>query len=169
MMTKLHHWHDLAMTRVFDRLRGPLLLILRLYIGWQFAEAGWGKLHNIQSFAGFLASLGIPMPGVNAWFVASLEYVGGMLLLVGLASRMIAIPLSINMIVAYLTADHDAVINVFHNPDAFIAATPFLFLLVSLIVLAFGPGVFSIDALIGRVSAKRGTSPDEKGVAAAAA
>ena len=59
------------------------------------------------------------------------------------------------MIVAYVTADREAVLHIFSKPDDFTAATPFLFLLVSVIVLAFGPGVFSLDALIGRMRRKR--------------
>ena len=47
----------------------------------------------------------LPAPGLNAAFVSSLELVGGILLVVGLASRLIAVPLVINMLVAYLTAD----------------------------------------------------------------
>src|SRR5216684_4204113 len=158
MIDKLCHWYDLAMTRFFDRLRSPLLLVLRLFIGWQFVQTGWGKLHGIGRVTEFFTSLGIPFPGLNAYFVSTLELVGGLLLMFGLFSRLIAIPLSINMIVAYVTADREAVLHIFSKPDDFTAATPFLFLLVSVIVLAFGPGVFSLDALIGRMWRKRGVA-----------
>jgi putative oxidoreductase len=157
MIDKLCHWYDLAMTRVFDRLRSPLLLVLRLFIGWQFVQTGWGKLHGIDKVVAFFTSLGIPAPALNAYFVSTLELVGGLLLMVGLFSRLIAIPLSINMIVAYVTADRDALLHMFSNPDGFTGATPFLFLLVSVIVLAFGPGVFSLDALIGHLWRKKAT------------
>ena len=150
MSNKLVHWYDLAMTRGFDKLRSPLLLVLRLMFGWELFQTGKGKLENIDRFIGFLTHLHIPMPVANAYFVASLECVGGLLLLVGLASRLIAIPLTINFIVAYLTADHESVVNFFKDQDAFTSAAPFLYLLVSLIVLAFGPGIFSLDELIGR-------------------
>jgi putative oxidoreductase len=149
-MSKLVHWYDLAMTRGFDKLRSPLLLVLRLMFGWELFQTGKGKLENIDRFISFLTHLHIPMPVANAYFVASLECAGGMLLLLGLASRLIATPLTINFIVAYLTADHEAVVNFFKDQDAFTSAAPFLYLLVSLIVLAFGPGFFSIDEVIGR-------------------
>jgi putative oxidoreductase len=144
-------WYDVAMTRGFDRLRSPLLLLLRLLFGWQLFQTGKGKLENIDRFVAFLSHLHIPMPVFNAHLVATLECAGGLLLLLGLASRLIAIPLTINFIVAYLTADHEAVANFFKDQDAFTGAAPFLYLLVSLIVLAFGPGIFSLDALIGRM------------------
>ena len=155
MIDKLMRWYDLAMTRGFDKLRSPLLLVLRLMFGWQLFETGKGKLENIDRFVGFLAHLHIPMPEANARFVATLECVGGLLLLLGLAARLIAIPLTINFIVAYLTADHEAVVNFFKDQEAFTSAAPFLYLLVSLIVLAFGPGLFSIDAVIHRLFLRR--------------
>jgi len=151
MLNKLARWYDLAMTRCFDKLRSPLLLAIRLVFGWGLFQTGKGKLQNIDRFIDFLTHLHIPMPVANAYFVASLECVGGLLLLLGLAARLISIPLTINFIVAYLTADHEAVVNFFKDQDAFTNAAPFLYLLTVLIILAFGPGIFSIDALIRRM------------------
>lgn len=54
------------------------------------------------------------------------------------------------MTVAYLTADFEAVSNIFSDPDKFVKADPFPFLLTALIVLVFGPGRFSVDALRAR-------------------
>lgn len=95
------------------------------------------------------------MPSANAHFVASLECVGGLLLLLGLFARLISIPLTINFIVAYITADHEALVGFFKDQDAFTSAAPFLYLLVSLIILAFGPGFFSLDVLIRRLLRRR--------------
>lgn len=156
MIDKLVRWYDVVMSRGFDKLRSPLLLALRLIFGWGLFQTGKGKLQNIDRFTEFLTHLHIPMPGVNAHFVASLECVGGLLLLLGLASRLIAIPLTINFIVAYVTADHEALVGFFKDQDAFTSAAPFLYLLVSLIVLAFGPGLFSLDELIRRLWKRRG-------------
>ncbi len=54
------------------------------------------------------------------------------------------------MIIAYATAEADAVKQIFSDPDKFVSATPFLFLLACVIVLVFGPGVFSLDWLISK-------------------
>jgi hypothetical protein len=54
------------------------------------------------------------------------------------------------MIVAYVTADYEALTSIFSDPDKFVAAAPFPFLLSALVVLAFGAGAFSLDALIKR-------------------
>jgi len=134
---------------VGEKMRSPLLLLLRLYWGWQFFLTGKGKLANLDRTADFFATLHIPLPKLNAIMAGSTECFGGLLLLVGLGSRVITIPLIGTMVVAYLTADREAVRNLFTNPDKFVTADPFLFLLVAVVVFTFGPGAFSIDALIG--------------------
>lgn len=166
MMATLRTWYDRVM-RGFDWLRSPLLLVLRLMFGYQLYVTGKGKLENIDRFVAFLAHLGIPMPEFNARFVAGLETVGGLLLLFGLAARLISIPLTINFVVAYLTADHDAVVNFFKDQDAFTNAAPFLFLLTTLIILAFGPGKLSIDAFIRWLVTRKKKVEESAGVATA--
>jgi putative oxidoreductase len=128
--------------------------VVRLYWGWQFFVTGKGKLSNLGQVAQFFESLGIPLPALNAFLAGTTECLGGLLLLVGFASRLTAIPLIFTMIVAYLTADLDAVKGIFIEPDKFLSADPFLFLLASLMVLIFGPGKFSVDALFGRLFRK---------------
>jgi uncharacterized membrane protein YphA (DoxX/SURF4 family) len=90
------------------RLESPFLLLVRLYWGWQFTQTGWGKLHNLPHVREFFASLGIPAPGVMAPMIASLEFFGGMLLIVGLATRLTGLLLACNMFVAYVTSDRQA-------------------------------------------------------------
>ena len=131
-------------------LQSPLLLAVRLYRGWQFAQAGWGKMHDIAKITGFFASLNIPFPSVNAHFVAGLEFFRGISLTLGLGSRLIALLLSVNMPVAYWTADRDALVSIFSNPSKFYAAHPYTFLFASLLVLIFGAGFFSVDTLLAR-------------------
>jgi putative oxidoreductase len=133
-----------------DFLQSPFLLLVRLYWGWQFAQSGWGKLHNLGHIKEFFASLGIPAPAVMGPAVSMLEFVGGILLIVGLGSRLIGLLLAGNMFVAYITADREALGSVFSDPGKFYIADPFTFLFASLIVLVFGAGLFSLDTLIAR-------------------
>jgi putative oxidoreductase len=109
---------------------------------------GKGKLENIGKVTEFFASLGIPLPTLNAYFIGSLECFGSLLLIIGLASQPLSLLIVISMSVAYLTADFEAVSNIFSDPDKFVKADPFPFLLTALIVLVFGPGRFSVDALL---------------------
>ena len=143
-----------AVTDRFERVFAPLghvvLLVLRLVWGWQFLVTGLGKLQNHERVTQFFTSLGIPLPGLNAWFVGGLEMVGGALLLVGLFSRPIALLLTVNMLVAYATADRPALFGVFHDLDAFLKADPFWFFFVAVVVLTLGPGAISLDRLLKR-------------------
>jgi putative oxidoreductase len=140
---------------VANYLQAPLLLFLRVYFFWQLFLTGKGKLLNIEKTAEFFGSLNIPMPLFSAYLAAVTECFGGLLLVIGLASRLVAIPVAFTMIVAYITADYEAFTAVFSDPDKFVGAAPFPFLLSSLLVLAFGPGAISVDALIKRFAPSR--------------
>ncbi|HSY10365.1 MAG TPA: DoxX family protein [Candidatus Dormibacteraeota bacterium] len=139
-----------AVTRISNYLQSPLLLAIRLYWGWQFFQTGWGKLGNIPHVTEFFTSLHIPFPGANAWIVAIMECFGGLLLMVGFGSRFVAFALAFDMVIAYVTADSEALKSIFSDSDKFVQAAPFPFLLMTLTVLAFSAGVFSLDWLIGR-------------------
>jgi putative oxidoreductase len=131
-------------------LQSPFLLAVRLYWGWQFAQDGWGKLNNLEKVTDFFTSLGLPAPGLTAAFIGGLELVGGILLALGLGSRLIALLLTGNMLTAYITADREALFSVFSDPDKFYGATPYTYLFASVIVLMFGPGKFSVDAWLAK-------------------
>jgi putative oxidoreductase len=144
--TKLFCW--LAPDRTIAQ--SLFLLIVRLYWGWQFFLTGKGKLTDLQKPAEFFQSLGIPFPHQQALLAGATECFGGLLLLVGLASRLVSIPLAIVVTVAYLTADLAVVKTIFSDPDKFLAAAEFLFFFTVVLVLFFGPGKFSIDWLLKR-------------------
>ena len=147
------------LNRGANSLQSPFLLLVRLYWGWQFAQTGWGKVNNIEKVTNFFRTLGIPFPGANAHFIAGLELVGGILLILGLASRPIGLILTVNMLVAYITADWEAFVSFFSDPDKFTAASPFTFLVASLIVLVFGAGKLSVDCWIATRQAARTDAP----------
>jgi putative oxidoreductase len=133
-----------------SQLQSPMLLAVRLYWGFQFAQTGWGKLHNLAKITAFFASLNIPFPAFNAPFVSTLEFVGGILLMLGLFSRPIALLLAGNMLVAYLTADREALASIFSDPGKFYVADPYTFLFASVMVLIFGAGFFAVDTYIAK-------------------
>src|SRR3974390_3053852 len=110
------------LAEIGNSLQTPLLLAVRLYWGWQFAQTGWGEIHNIPHVTEFFMSLGIPAPGLNAWVVASMEFVGGILLIVGIGSRLTGLALSVDMIVAYVAADRPGGARTFSPPGQFYKA-----------------------------------------------
>jgi len=134
--------------KTVNGLQSPFLFAIRVYWGWLFLQSGIGKFGHIDKVVSFFTDLGIPAPTLNAYFNASLETIGGILLILGLASRLIAVPLLINMIVAFITADREAFTSFFSESGKFFAADAFPFLLVSLLILMFGPGKFSVDTLV---------------------
>lgn len=131
-------------------LQSVMLLAVRLYWGLQFAQTGWGKLHHLAKIAGFFASLNIPFPGFTAPFVSALELVGGVLLMLGLFSRPLALLLACNMLVAYWTADRNAFSAILSDPGKFYAADPYTFLFASVMILIFGAGFLAIDTLVAK-------------------
>ena len=135
---------------VSSRAQSPFLLFVRLYWGWQFMQTGWAKLHHLPQITQFFMNLRIPAPGPTALFVGCVELIGGVLLILGLGSRLTGLVLTGNMLVAYVTADRAALLSIFSNPGDFYAAAPYTFLFAALMVLIFGPGWFALDTLLAR-------------------
>lgn len=140
--------------KVVSSLQSPFLVLVRVYWGWQISQNGWGKLHNLANVTQFFAGLGLPAPGFTATFVSSFEFVCGILLALGLLSRIAALGLVIDMFTAYWTADREALLAVLSNPNKFQAADPFIFFFVALLILIFGPGKISLDHLLDRAARK---------------
>ena len=137
-------------------LQSLVLLFIRLAWGFQLYESGIGHLTHVQKTAEFFTSLHIPFPVANVYLSGTTELTGGVLLMLGLFSRLISLPLIFNFGVAYLTDGLASIKELLHlSPDDFINYTAFPFLMTSLLVLAFGPGKISIDFLIGKFSGKK--------------
>ena len=128
------------------RLEWAPPLLARLIIAAIFVPTGWGKLHHLPDIVGFFRDLGIPYPELQAPFVSALEFAGGLLVLAGLATRVVAVGLMGTMVVAILTAvwpQLDAARDLFGKEELH-----YLALLAYLVVT--GPGALSLDALIAR-------------------
>jgi putative oxidoreductase len=141
--------------RVLGFLQSPLLFAIRLYWGWQFAQDGWRKLHHLDRVARFFGSLHLPAPHATAVFVAMIEFIGGILLAAGIATRLTALVLFINMTVAFWTAEKDAFLGVISNPDKFQAADAYTYWFAALLIMILGPGLIAIDTLVGKLPAAK--------------
>jgi putative oxidoreductase len=149
LLSRLHSVHD-RFFQLLSLAQSPFLLLVRLYWGWQLAQSGWGKLHNLGQVADYFTSLNLPFPARMALFIACVEFFGGILFAVGLLSRMTALVLTINLFVAFVLGDHDALVSVIADPGKFTAAAPYNFLFASVLVLFFGPGKLCLDTLLRR-------------------
>lgn len=150
-LSSLHRWLG---TRLFDRVQDPALLFTRVTMGWLFFLTGKGKLGHLADTTEFFASLGLPLPGFHAVAIGALECVGGLLLLAGFGTRLVAMLLTGSMTVAYLTAHTGD----FGGISAFADAAPFRFLLAALVLTAFGAGRWSLDALFTKNTRATGTA-----------
>jgi putative oxidoreductase len=140
--------HYAWIVKVVSSLQSPFLLFVRLYWGWQLSQNGWGKLHNLSHVTEFFGSLGLPAPGPTALFVSTVEFAGGILLALGLLSRLISLAITTDMIMAYVMADREALFSFLSDPGKFYVADPFTFLFAALLILIFGPGKLSLDTLL---------------------
>jgi putative oxidoreductase len=147
---QIKRWHD-GFFDLVSYLQSPFLLFVRLYWGWQLAQSGWGKLHHLANVTEFFTSLNLPFPAQTALAISCLEFFGGIFFALGLLSRLTALVLTVNMIAAYITADREALLSIFSDPDKFSAAAPYVFLIASLIILIFGPGKIAVDTLLGHL------------------
>ena len=120
------------------------LLFARLAVSYGFYEPAMMKWNDIDSVAEWFGSMGIPFATLNAYMAASTETVGVVLLMLGLFTRFISIPLMVIMIVA---------IGTVHLGNGFSAAAngfeiPLYYLLFLLIFFSQGAGRFSLDSLL---------------------
>jgi putative oxidoreductase len=81
------------------------LAVLRIVVGVVFAMHGWQKIHvmHLAGVTGLLSHLGIPMPGIFAVILTTVEFLGGILLITGLATRGPSVLLAVDMLVAIIT------------------------------------------------------------------
>lgn len=125
--------------------QSTVLLLIRVSMGWGFFLTGKGKLINLERTTRFFDSLELPLPKFQAILAGSTEMIGGLLLIAGLGTRLISVPLAFTMVVAYLTAHRD---EAFASLSDFTDQAPFPFLMAALVTLAFGAGKFSVDRLL---------------------
>jgi putative oxidoreductase len=121
-------------------------LLARLVIGVVFVHSGYGKWSHLDQVVKFFADLGIPFPELQAPFVATVELVCGALVLVGLGTRLVSVPLMGTMVVALATALSARITGL--NALFGLAEFVYIVLLVSLAVGGAGP--VSVDRFVAR-------------------
>jgi putative oxidoreductase len=132
-------------------------LLTRITLGHAFFLTGRGKLANFDTTVEFFASQNIPLPALNAAFVSRLEYYGGILLVVGLLTRIVSALLASTMVVALLTERAHFFESWKPTGDVGpmdIASWVFLLLLTWLVL--YGPGLVSLDHFLARWLGIRG-------------
>jgi len=118
-------------------------VILRVVAGLSLAFAhGIGKIPPSDQFVGMVAGMGLPAPGLLAWLAALTEFGGGVLLALGLLTRLAALLITVSMLVAAVLA---------HAGDPYSTREPsVLYMAIALLYLFAGPGRYSLDAALFR-------------------
>jgi putative oxidoreductase len=117
------------------------LLILRVFAGLALALAhGWGKIPPSEGFVGWIGTMGFPAPELFAWLAAIAEFVGGLLIALGLLTRPAAAFVAVHFVFVAFVA---------HAGDSFGDRELGLFFLVTALCFALaGAGRYSVDAAI---------------------
>lgn len=126
------------------RWLGPL--VIRLVFGYFWLETGIGKVQNLDGFTQRFIGWGIPHPAFNAALSAWTELLGGLLLMLGLFTRLVSIPMIINMIVALALVVSSRLMSL----DDYVEADEVLYITIFFWFLIAGPGKISLDTLIAR-------------------
>ncbi|MPZ96833.1 MAG: DoxX family membrane protein [Propionibacteriales bacterium] len=123
---------------------GPLLL--RVGVGLVFAAHGWQKFDNgVENFEPMLSGLDVPQPELVAWLMTVAEGVGGVLLIAGLFTRLVTLPLIAIIVGAIWLVKTDVGFIVADSPGAELETA----LLAGLLGLLFiGPGRLSLDGAL---------------------
>jgi putative oxidoreductase len=142
-------------------------VLIRLMAGAVFLWEGILKFVYVNQGVGRFTKLGIPFPGPSAHFVAVLEIVGGVLLIAGLFTRLIAVPFIVEMIVAMLSTKISLYLGISPLPLPPVPPqagawavlheirSEYAQLLTSVFLLIAGPGAWSLDALVAQRRARR--------------
>src|SRR3954453_16588164 len=89
-----------AALRVLDRWADTGPLVVRIVFGYFWFETGLAKIQNLDGFADRFVEWGVPFPHFNAGLSAWTEMIGGAFIFLGLFTRLTAVPMIVNMIVA---------------------------------------------------------------------
>lgn len=145
-MSFIHRLIDLydRATRLLMKMEFLPLLIARLSVGWVMVESGYGKLGKLPDVVEYFRSLGIPAPELQAPFAAGSELVFGALLMLGLFTRISAIPLIVIMTVAIVTAKSGDL----HTISDLLGFIEYLYIVLLLVLLVRGGGLLSLDRLL---------------------
>ena len=135
-----------SITQKIELLNDLPPLLFRLILAYGFYNPAMQKVANIDGIAEWFASMGMPFPTLNAYLATGTEISGFILLFLGLATRIISIPLIIVMIVAIVTVHLGNGFEAGNN--GFEIPLYYILMLISLVIT--GPGRVSLDALLKR-------------------
>jgi putative oxidoreductase len=145
--------------KLFETHAPAAVILVRLIVGAVFLSEGIQKfLYPADQGVGRFVKIGIPSPEIMAPFVGVVEIICGMLILIGLLTRLAAVLLIIDMIVAISTTKIPILLKSGFWAMAHEARTDWAMLLGSIFLLIVGAGTWSLDARLASKATKRSGS-----------
>lgn len=137
-------------SRALEFLKDIPLLLMRLVLAYGFWGPAMMKWHNMDGIASWFGSMGYPFPTLNAYLAATTEVTGAVLVLLGIGTRLITIPMMVVMLVAIFTV---------HIGHGFEAGNngfeiPLYYLIMLLTLMVYGPGKYSVEGLLRRATSR---------------
>jgi putative oxidoreductase len=131
-------------------------LAARITVGWVFLWSGWTKLHILPRMIENFREWGIPAPEFFTPLASGIEFVGGLLLLLGLLTRFAAVPMMIVMVVAIVSAKWADVDSL----ETLLGFDEVAYFVIFAWLAIAGPGPLSADRFVLKAA---GRNPDEYG------
>ncbi len=134
-----------------EKLKDIPPLLFRLVLAYGFYGPATMKLKNFNGIIEWFTGMGMPLPKLNALLATGTETAGFILIFLGLATRIISIPLMVVMVVAITTV---------HMGNGFEAGNngfeiPIYYMLMLFSLLITGPGRISLDSLVAKFYNKK--------------
>ena len=138
-------------TNNLEKLKDIPPLLFRLVLAYGFYGPATMKLKNFNGIVEWFTGMGMPLPKLNALLATGTETAGFILIFLGLATRIISIPLMVVMVVAITTV---------HMGNGFEAGNngfeiPIYYMLMLFSLLITGPGRISLDSLVAKFYNKK--------------
>ncbi len=142
MITKLYSFYK----QLFSSMKDLPLLFIRAVLVYGFYSPALYKVSDFSGTAEWFASMGMPLPTLNAYLAGITEFSGVILLTLGLGTRIIAFPMIITMLVAIFTVHIDHGFSAANNGFEI----PFYYIIFLFTLMVYGPGRLSVDHLISK-------------------
>lgn len=136
---------------MFEKLQSPLALAARVLLALLFVPAGFGKIAGFAGTAGYISSVGLPLPQLGAVIAIVVELGLGLALLVGFKTRISALVIAVFTVAAgvffhaywSMPAEQVMINQIMFMKNIAIAGG-------LLALVAFGPGALSVDAKLSK-------------------
>ena len=137
-------------SRMLELLKDIPLLLMRLVLAYGFWGPAMMKWNNMSGIADWFDSMGYPFPTLNAYLAGTTELLGAVLMVIGIGTRIISIPMMFIMFIAIFTV---------HISNGFEAGNngfeiPLYYLIMLFTLMIYGPGKYSLEGLLRRATSK---------------